>query len=184
MGKILVDKLLSSLEKMPVPETAETTGVGRQTYEIGLEKVDEYRGEPKTLIRALRIFQTCNSRPYTLAGVAFTLLMAAKEKDGSFAQNGLEAAMAWLEEAQALEPDIVLINMIEPFIYTYSKRFDDARLVLDYLKKLEPDNIYLLQAEIAYWQQQEKYEEAIQWYQTALQQPRQFRSLHHNIPHL
>ena len=168
MGKILVEKLLSSLEKMPVPETGETTGVGRQTYEIGLEKVDEYRGEPKTLIRALRIFQTCNSRPYTLAGVAFTLLMAAKEKDGSFAQNGLEAAMAWLEEAQALEPDIVLINMIEPFIYAYSKRFDDARLVLDYLKKLEPDNIYLLQAEIAYWQQQEKYEEAIQWYQTAI----------------
>jgi tetratricopeptide (TPR) repeat protein len=168
MGKTLVDKLLSSLEKMPIPEETEATILGRQTYEIGLEKVDEYKGDPKTLIAALRIFQTCNSQPYVFGGVAFTVVMASREQDGSFDQSGIDAAMSWLEKAQALAPDIVLINMIEAFIYVYSDRFEDARLILDYLMNIEPSNIYLIQAETAYWQRQRNLDEAVKWFQKAI----------------
>jgi tetratricopeptide (TPR) repeat protein len=168
MGKILIDKLLPSLEKMPIPETRDVTVQGRQTYEIGLEKVDEYRGDPKPLIAALRIFQTGNSQPYLFAGVAYTLVTASRENNETFDQNGLEAAMAWLEKAQELAPDVVDINMIEAFIYVYGGRFEDARLVLDYLENIEPDNFYLIKAEAAFWRRQEKLDEAVRWYEKAI----------------
>ncbi|MFZ0544375.1 MAG: tetratricopeptide repeat protein [Candidatus Promineifilaceae bacterium] len=168
MGKVLIEKLLPSLEKMPVPETKEATSQGRQTYEIGLEKVDDFKGDPKALVAALRVFQTCNSQPYIFAGVAYVLLAASKERDDSYAQNGLDAAMEWLEKAQELTPDIISINMIEALIYIYSGRFDDARLVLDYLQGIQRDNDLLLQAEVAYWQRQGKYHEAVEWYQKAI----------------
>ena len=168
MGKTLVEKMLPSLEKMPIPETEGENAQGRQTYEFGLEKVDEFKGDPKTLAAALRIFQTCNSQPYVFAGVAYTLLTAAREADESYAENGLEAAMIWLEKAQELAPDIVSINMIEALIYIYSERYEDARLVLDYLMDDQPQNNYLLQAEVAYWQRQENLEAAVQWYEKAI----------------
>lgn len=168
MGKVLIDKLLPSLEKMPIPDTREATIQGRQTYEIGLDKVDEFKGDPKTLIAALRIFQTCDSRPYVFGGVAYTLVKAAKEQNDSYAEDGLEAAMSWLEKAQELAPDILDINMIEAFIYIYSGRFEDARLILDYLEDIEPDNFYLIKAEIDYWQRQGEMAEAVNWYQKAI----------------
>lgn len=168
MGKSLVNKLLASLEKMPIPDTKEATMQGRQAYEIGLEKLEEFKGDPKTLLAALRIFQTCNSQPYVFGGVAMTLVLASREQDGTYFQGGLDAAMAWLEKAQAQALDIVIINMIEAYIYIYSNRFDDARLILDYLFNIEPNNLYLMQAEIAYWQRQKKLDEAVQWYQKAI----------------
>jgi tetratricopeptide (TPR) repeat protein len=169
MGKVLVEKMLPSLEKMPIPETKEETSQGRQTYEFGLEKVDEFKGDPKTLAAALRIFQTCNSQPYTYAGVAYTLITAAREADESYAENGLEAAMDWLEKAQELAPDIVSINMIEAFIYIYSERYEDARMILDYLLDIQPGNHSLILAEIAFWQRQGKLEEAVEWYTTGIE---------------
>ena len=168
MGKVLVEKMLPSLEKMPMPETEEETSQGRQTYEIGLEKVDEFKGDPKTLAAALRIFQTCNSQPYIFAGVAYTLIAAAREADESYAENGLDAAMDWLEKAQELAPDIVSINMIEALIYIYSERYEDARLILDYLLSIQSDNHYLIVAEIAYWQRQNMLEEAVEWYEKGI----------------
>jgi tetratricopeptide (TPR) repeat protein len=169
MGKVLIEKLLPSLVKMPIPETTGATVQGRQTYEIGLEKVDEYKGDPKTLIAALRIFQTCNSQPYVFGGVAYTLVMAAREQDESYAEIGLEEAMVWLEKAQELAPDIVDINMIEALVYIYSGRYDDARLILDYLQSIAQGNYYLMKAEIAYWQRREELDEAVNWYQKAIE---------------
>lgn len=168
MGKVLIEKLLPNLRKMPLPENAEATFQGRQTYDIGMEKVDEYRGDSKTLVSALRIFQTCDAQPYVFAGVAYTLLAAARESDDSYAQAGLDAAMEWLEKAQDLAPNIVSINMIEAFVYIYNGRFEDARLVLDYLEAIEPSNIYLLRAESAYWRGMQQLEQAVQWYQKAI----------------
>jgi tetratricopeptide (TPR) repeat protein len=62
----------------------------------------------------------------------------------------------------------VAINVIEAFVYIYSGRYEDSRLILDYLADIEPDNLYLMRAEIAYWQGVEKLEEAVQWYQKAI----------------
>jgi tetratricopeptide (TPR) repeat protein len=168
MGKILIDKLLQNLEKMPLSETKEPNAAGRQTFEIGLEKIDEYKGDPKTLIAALRIFQTCNSQAYVFAGVAYTLLTAAREQDDTYAQNGLDAATEWLEKAQDLAPDVLGINVIEALIYIYSGRYDDARLILDYLQNFGPGDYNLMRAEIAYWQRQGDLEEAVKWYGKAI----------------
>jgi tetratricopeptide (TPR) repeat protein len=116
------------------------------------------------LAAALRALQTGDSRPYLFAGIAYILLIAAREADGSYARSGLIAAMEWLEKAQSLEPDVLLINAVEAFIYIYGGEYDNARLVLDYLAGQESDNHYVILAEIAFWQTQKELEQATQWY--------------------
>jgi tetratricopeptide (TPR) repeat protein len=168
MGKELVKKILPVLDKMKWPQAAEFTEKARRAYEIGLDEVDSYKGDPKTLAAALRTFQTADSRPFAFAGVAYTLLAAAREGDGAYDQESLDTAMVWLERAQELMPNEVDINMIEALIYVYSGRFDDARLILDYLQEEELNSYYLQTAEIAYWWSQRDIEETAHWVEQAI----------------
>lgn len=168
MGEKLIDQMLQALEKMSWPDNPKVSQLGYQAYQVGLEKVAAYKGDPKALGDALRTFQTGDSRPYAFAGVAYTLLAAAREADGSYARAGLDGAMGWLEKAQEIAPDVVAINVIEAFVYIYDGRYDDARLVLDYLAAQEPDNEYLLLAEIEYWQRQKDVAQVVQWCEKAI----------------
>jgi tetratricopeptide (TPR) repeat protein len=170
MGKALLEKLLPELNRMEWPETPVSTGLGRQTYETGLEQVISNQGNAKSLMSAIKTFQSGDSEPYAFAGVAYALLTASREKDGTYAQVGLDAAMEWLEKAQAKEPDLVEINMIEALVYTYRNNLDDARLVLDYLHKQDPSNYYLHIAELIYWQCQEDEEQIEYWFQQTMEE--------------
>ena len=167
MGKQLVEKLLLALRKIEWPEVAIITEPGRQAFFIGVERVDSYKSDPQILLQALRIFQTSGSQPFAYAGVAYTLLVAACEKDGTYAQAGLDASLQWLERAQELEADDVDINVIEALIYIYGGRLPDARVVLDYLQDQEPINHYLHRAEIAYWQRKKDLEQVLYWSERA-----------------
>ncbi len=151
-----------------MPATEDATAKGLEAYRIGLETADSYKGDPKTLLNALGTFQSGKSRPFLCAGMAYILLKASRESDGSYAQAGLDAAMAWLEKAQEMEPDILLINMIEAFVYIYNGRFDDARLVLDYLHQQDPQNYYLHVAEMTLCQRQGDVEKVGLWYEKAV----------------
>jgi tetratricopeptide (TPR) repeat protein len=126
-----------------------------------------YRDDPKVLAEALRIFQTGDSLPYAYAGIAYTLVAASQEKDGSYAEEGLDAAMEWLEMAQEAAPDEVDINMIEALVYVYSGRFEDARLVLNYLHDRNPNDYYVHVAEIILAQATDDVEAADHWYEKA-----------------
>lgn len=164
MSEQLVEKLLLALAKMDWPENPEATEQGRQAYVVGLERLDEYDGDTKFLTAALRTFQSGASLPYAYAGVAYTLVVASREGNGRYAPQGLDEAMKWLEQAQAVAPDILEINVIEALVYTYHGRFDDARLVLDYLEELDPHNYQLLKAEVAYWRRQGDIEQTVHWF--------------------
>ncbi len=168
MGERLVRQLVQHLEKMTWPTNKAATPQGRVAYEIGLEKVDSYTNDPKTLAEALRVFRSGDSLPYAYAGVAYVLVAAAQEPDGAFAASGLEAAMTWLEKAQELEPDVVDVNVIEATVYVYHGRFDDARLVLDYLQAQDPYNYRLNLAEASYWEWQENWPTAIKALEEAM----------------
>ena len=168
MGQKLVKKLLPGLKKMALPTSPDATPQGQRAYAVGLETVDSYKGDPKVLLDALGTFNSGGSRPYACAGIAYTLVAASQEADGTYAQAGLDAAMDWLEMAQETEPDVLLINMIEAFIYVYSGRFDDARIVLDYLHGQNDSNYYVHVAEMAYWQQQGAVEKVGLWYERTL----------------
>ncbi len=167
MGKQLLAKLLPSLEKARWPQNPQTTDLGRRTYEISLDDVNTYRDDPQVLAGALRTLLTSDSRPYTFAGVAYTLLAASRENDGSYAPEGLEAAMSWLEKAQETEPDVVDINVVEAFVYIYAGRLDDARMVLDYLQELDPHSYYLQTAELTYWLACKDLEQIEYWFARA-----------------
>ena len=167
MGKQLVAKLRPLLARAKWPQTPAATPHGRQTYLMGLDKVDEFKGHPQTLAAAWRIVLTGDSAPYAYAGAAYTLVAAAQESDNHYDPGGLEAAMTWLEKAQELEPDLVEINMIEALVYVYSGRLDDARLVLDYLQSQDPRDYYLLKAEIAYWRALKDVEQTVHWFNQA-----------------
>jgi tetratricopeptide (TPR) repeat protein len=164
MGQQLVTKLAEIAAKIEQPQELQATQLGRQMYEAALEKANTFRGDPKTLTAALRTLQTGDSRPYFFAGIAYILLIAARESDASHTSESLAIAMEWLEKAQAIEPDALLINVVEAFVYIYSGEYENARMVLDYLSQHDPDNHYLVLAEIAFWQTQKKIEETVKWY--------------------
>ena len=167
MSKALLAKLIPQLQKMRWPQNEALTVLGRKTYDAALDKVDMYHDEPKVLVEALRILQTGDSLPYAYAGVAYTLVAASKNKDGSYVEEGLDAAMDWLEMAQEAAPDEVDINMIEALVYIYNGRLDDARLVLNYLHDRDPNDYYVHVAEIIFWQMQDDVEQATHWYEKA-----------------
>ena len=169
MGKTLVDKLSPALEKMKWPENESISQLGVQAYQVGLDKVDEYQDNPETLKSALRIFQSGDSRPYAFAGVAFLLVRVSREKDGSYYSKGLDQALSWLEKAQDTEPDLIDINMIEALIYIYNGRFEDARMILDYLQSIDPSNYFVARAEIAYWMEKKTLDKTVFWYGQAIQ---------------
>jgi tetratricopeptide (TPR) repeat protein len=169
MGKKLLGQLLPALEKMQFSGTEALTPAGHTVFEVGRDRVDSYRGDPRTLADALRTFQTADSLPYEYTGVALTALAAAREADGSYAPEGLEASLQWLEKAQELAPDVTDINVVEGFIYIYGRRLDDARLVLDYLHEQDQTHYYLGRAEIEYWRSQGDLQQALQWCEQAMQ---------------
>lgn len=169
MGKELLRQLLPALEKMTFTGAEALTPAGYTVFEVGRDRVDAYRGDPGTLAEALRTFQTADSLPYKYTGVALTALAAAREADGSYAPEGLEASLQWLEKAQELAPDVTDINVVEGFIYIYSDRLDDARLVLDYLHEQDSMHYYVARAEIAYWRSRGDLRQALQWAEQAIQ---------------
>lgn len=179
MGKQVIDKLLPVLDKMKWPSLTVGTEQGRQIYLQAWDRIEDYQGDPNQLTAVLRLLQTADSHPYATAGAAYMLVAAAREKDGTYAPAGLSAAMQWLEAAQEMEPDVPEINVIEAFIYVYSSRLDDARLILDYLHGQSPDNYYLQLGEIAYWTAVGNMEQAVQWFneaaETALVVPQRLR---------
>lgn len=169
MGQQLIAKLVPLLEKVNWPATAAATEQGRQSYLVGLEKVDAYSGDPNQLTAALKTFVTGGSQPFAYAGVAYVLITAAQEKEGGYDLDGLEVAMDWLEKAQDLEPDVLEINMLEPLIYVHNGRLEDARIVLDYLHELSPSDYHLYRIEVAYWQAVGDLPQTIEWFDQAAQ---------------
>ncbi len=168
MGKELVEKLLSTFDKMEWPRNEQADAKGLQVYGVALEKIDAAKGDTKGLVAALRTLQTADSLPFVYAGVAYLLLAASAERDGSYAPEGLEAATIWLEKAQELAPDVLEINMIEALVYLYNGRFEDARTILDYLQEQEPGNFYLQTAEINYWRTQQDVDETLHAFEQAM----------------
>lgn len=169
MGEELVQKIMHVAAKMEWPSLEQTTAHGSTSYAVGTEKVAGSQGSPKRLSEALRIFQGGDSAPYAYAGVAAVLLSAAREKDGSYKADSLEAVMSWLEKAQATAPEVVEINVIEGFVYIYGGNLEDARLVLDYLHEAEIGNYFVYTAEVAYWQQMGDVEQTAVWTEKAAQ---------------
>ena len=167
MGKQLVDQMLPAIRKMKWPEQNYASELGRVAFMDCVEKAESFRGDPKILASALRTALTGKSLPYCYAGVAYTLMVAAKERDGTYAPEGLDSAMNWLEQAQDLEPDLLEVNTIEALVYVYAGRLDDARLVLDYLAPDSGNDYLFATAEAAYWSRQGDVGKAVQWFETA-----------------
>ena len=179
MGEQFLQQMILYLNKVNWSGDDVATSQGREAYLIGLDKVETFAGDAKTLAEAIRVFQSGGSLPYAYAGVAYILVTASRERDGSYALTGLNTAMDWLEKAQALEPDMVDINMIEAFVYVYNGRSEDARLVIDYLLDFEPRNYHVHLADVAYWTEQKDLphiEEAIEAaVKTAVNPPQKMR---------
>lgn len=168
MGKTLVDNLAPVLTKMKWPEDESISQLALKAYQVGLDTVDEYQDDPETLKSALRVFRSGGSKPYAFAGVGYLLVRISRENDGSYYSRGLELALKWLEKAQDSQPDLVDINMIEALIYIYNGRFEDARIVLDYLATIDKSNFYVIRAEAAYWLEQKSLDQTILWYGQAI----------------
>lgn len=169
MGKKVIEHIATVIEQMDWPQLTSATEHGRRIFLQAIERVDEYKGNPEHLIGTLRLLQTADSRPFAFAGVAYTLVGGSKERGGAYDEEGLKVAMIWLEKAQDMEAEIVEVNCMEALIYVHSKRFDDARLIMDYLAEIDPYNFYLHQVEVAYWIALKDKERSVEWIERTIQ---------------
>ncbi|MEM7332778.1 MAG: tetratricopeptide repeat protein [Chloroflexota bacterium] len=169
MGKQLTKQVLAVIKQGEWPKLESATEHGRRIFLQAMERVDEFKGDPEQLLGTIRLLQTADSRPFALAGAAYTLVAAAKDRGGVYDEDGLKAAMFWLEKAQDMEAEIIEINCIEAIIYIHSNRFEDARLILDYLSEIDPYNFYLHQVEVVYWVAAKDKEQAVEWIERTIQ---------------
>lgn len=168
MGTDLLQKIIPAVDNMNWPSQPQINENGKRAYEIALDHVDSFRNDPRVLAKALEILQGSESRPLALAGVAYTLIAASAENDDSYAREGLDAAMDWLEQAQASAPDEIMINFIESLVYIHNDELENARLVLDYLHDQDAHRYYrLLVAEATYWHHLGDLEQMAYWYDAA-----------------
>ncbi|MEM7800960.1 MAG: hypothetical protein AAF633_17335 [Chloroflexota bacterium] len=170
MGKELVQRLLPVLDKMEWPESPAITQFGVETYQMGMDYVDQYDGSLKVLQTAIKTFQSGNSRPYALAGVAYLLAQISQDPKQGADPDGLDSAMAWLEKAQADEPDRPDINFIEAQIYIYREEMENARLVLDYLQEQDPFSYRIHLTEAIYWRKLSDLDQMSHFYAEAAKQ--------------
>lgn len=152
MGADLLAKMAPAIERLPWPTAAAITDLGQRSYELALDEVDSFRGDPIVYRNALLTLQKSDCQPLAYAGVAYVLIHASAEKDGTYTAEGLEEAMSWLEKAQAVNPDMVEINFIEALVYIYGRELENARLVLDYLHDQEMAYYRLMTAEVSFAQ--------------------------------
>lgn len=167
MGEELVRRMAAGLEKMSWDGHPQRTPLGIQTYEMALDIINEFRGDVKVFDQALKRIRAGDSRPYRLAGVAYMLVAASREKDGTYSQNGLDTAMAWLEKAQADEADLPDVNFIEGRVYLHSGQLENARLILDYLLSQSPYYYHILMTEAMYWHAVGDLQRMEDWYEAA-----------------
>lgn len=169
MDQSISSELQSAFERLTWSGSEELTPAGAVVFKEALDQADSFRDDPEVLAAAVRTLRTCDSLPYTYAGLAYALLVATKA-EGNSGERALQAALEWLEKAQEMEPDVVDINVIEALIYIQGGRIEDARMVLDYLHNQDPNSFLLKRAEMAYWQEIGDYEQALAWNQNALQE--------------
>lgn len=167
MGIELVRRMDAGLSKMDWPGQPLATPLGYQTFEMGLDVADEFVDDLQVLNKALKVFRSGDSRPFTLAGAAYMLLTGAREPDGSYSQPALDLVLSWLEKAQADEPDRPEINFIEARVYIHTGQFDNARMVLDYLMQQAPYYYHLNVTEAIYWQGMGDVEKMENWFGAA-----------------
>lgn len=161
--------LQSAFERLTWSGSEALTSAGAVVFREALDQADSFRDDPEVLAAAVRTIRTCDSLPYTYAGLAYVLLVAY-EAEGASNADALRAALEWLEQAQQLAPDVVDINFIEALAYIHGERYEDARLVLDYLYDQDPNSFFLRRAEMVYWQKIGNYEEALAWNERAQQE--------------
>ena len=152
MGLELVHKFTGYLERVTWPTKEESTPLGVQTFEMGLDQANEFDGKnPNVLQEGVKRFLSGDSLPFAYAGVAYVLLMAAVEQDGSYTSEAIDTAVSWLEKAQAIEEDLTEINFIEGLVYLRRGEIENCRLVLDYLFEQSPYYYHLHITEALYW---------------------------------
>ncbi|MFT5193888.1 MAG: tetratricopeptide (TPR) repeat protein [Cellvibrionaceae bacterium] len=167
MGKELVNKILPLLKRIEWTDSTQVTQFGLQTYEMGMDWVDQYDGDVSVLQTAIKTFRSSDSQPYAFAGVAYLLANVSREGDGSYDLNGLDEAMQWLSMAQDIEPDRPQINFIEALIYLFKGELENARLVLNYLSD-QASHVYRFNITEAMWcEKVEDYEGMDEFYTEA-----------------
>jgi tetratricopeptide (TPR) repeat protein len=120
-------------EEIPWPGNTEITDHQQEIFQQGMDTLNSYRGDPDTLVEALKYFVGSGSRPYAFAGAANIMAFASFESDDNFDQDGLQEAMGWLKKAQAITTSRQEINVIEASILIRMKREEEARKILDTL---------------------------------------------------
>lgn len=109
-------------------------------YLQGLDMVDEFRGHPNQLGKALTFLQAIDSKPLALAGVAYVLTAASYIQSRKYSAYGLGLAQKWLNLAYVIEPENAYIKIIQLYI--------DMNKSDDHPSGWKPDDLESVSAQI------------------------------------
>jgi len=183
MSNQLVTQIIDFVNHVNWPTLGSITPQSQRIYEQGLDRLMLYRGDPKVLLAALKIFSETNSLPYAYAGVAATLMSASYDHGDVYDQTGLALARIWLEKAQSYEAHRLEINCLEADLYVREKQYSHARLILDYFQQNRLQSFQVCRIEMEYWSGVRNLAEVERWFersmQCALTPAHQTDALHH-----
>jgi tetratricopeptide (TPR) repeat protein len=151
MSQTLWQELLDLVRQTDWPHEESTSEGSQGVYESGLDLVNSYRGHPDILVEALKQFRACGSAGYAKAGISAVLMTAAYERGDSYDSGGLKAAESYLTEAQQILPDRAEIDHLAAKLCLLRKQDNDARRILDKLKRASPNDFFTASIDLWYW---------------------------------
>jgi tetratricopeptide (TPR) repeat protein len=150
MANEMVEFILKLVERTPMPESTNVTGIARAAYEQARDVQSMYRGHPEILIDALKAYWATGAQAYVYAGIASVLAAASFVQGYEYEEYGLNRALEFLRKAQELGRERPEIEVVEAEIHIAAQRFPRARFILDQLAR--HSEFYAAIAEVRYWE--------------------------------
>lgn len=164
----IIEKYAINLER-PMPNTVSPEALN--IYKAGLDKANEYRGDPIILREALNWVQQTNCMPLFTAGVAYIHFVGSYIRGIEYDKHGLAMAEKWIRKAEALTYTLQEILTVKAFINVHQRELDQAARNLNDLNKFQPLDFYSLSAFLDFYAIRNDKKSLQETYQKTLQLP-------------
>lgn len=150
------------------PALSTISNEAQQIYKQGLDKVNEYRGDPRIFSEAIALFEQTGSLPLFYAGIAYVHVVAAYKENIHYDQAELVHAGEWLKKAEEVAGVFFENQIVKLYICIYSRRFDEAKQLLEELEGRHQTDFYLQMAKIDFYAVKENKNQMSHVYQKTL----------------
>ncbi len=144
----LIEDMICQIE---LPQQTLITAEGQKIFKRGMDKANEYRGDPDILWEALNFFQQSNSLSLFYIGAAYVHFVGSYEENITYHRDGLQVAQLWLERARELTPEAKELLIVQAYVDIHSQDDTAVHSHLTHLRRIAPHDFYALTAYLDYY---------------------------------